>query len=86
EVVDTLPPTVTYVPASFTVTQGTFVEGTMTWTVGTLGNPASATLTFDVVVNANPGITTNYAQVTASDITDPNSTPNNGTQTPDEDD
>jgi uncharacterized repeat protein (TIGR01451 family)/CSLREA domain-containing protein len=86
QVVDTLPPTVTYVPASFAVTQGTFVEGTMTWTVGTLGNPSSATLTFDVVVNANPGITTNYAQVTASDITDPNSTPNNGPQTPDEDD
>ncbi|MDX2076000.1 MAG: choice-of-anchor D domain-containing protein [bacterium] len=89
EVVDTLPPTVTYVVGSFAVTQGTVVEGVgiLTWTVGTLGNPSSATLTFDVVVNGNPGITTNYAQVTASDIADINSTVNNGTPpTPNEDD
>ena len=87
EVVDTLPPTVTYQVGSFAITQGSFNEGTLTWTVGTLGSPATAILTFDVVVNTSTGITINYAQVTASDITDNNSTPNNGTPpTPAEDD
>jgi uncharacterized repeat protein (TIGR01451 family) len=79
EVVDILPPTVTYQVGSFAVTQGTFDEGTLTWTVGTMGSPSTAILTFDVVVNTSTGITINYAQVTASDTPDINSQPNNGT-------
>ncbi len=47
------------------------------WTVGTLANGASATLTIVAVVNASTGIT-NIAQIMSSGLPDPNSTNNTG--------
>jgi len=80
-VTDTLPPTVTYAGVN-TASQGTF-DGTL-WTVGTLGMGASAQLDITVTMNSNGGTTTNVAEVTASDLPDPDSIPNNGVTTEDD--
>lgn len=50
EVTDQLPAGVTYKP-TYTVSQGTYTPATGIWTVGSLANGASATLTIDVTVN-----------------------------------
>ncbi|MCL4255534.1 MAG: choice-of-anchor D domain-containing protein, partial [Anaerolineae bacterium] len=90
QVVDTFPTSVTFLAVG-TVSQGTVtVDGSnlfLTWDIGTLPNPATVTLTYTVQVNPTVGTTNNYAQITASSATDPNSTPNNGVPpTPIEDD
>ncbi|MFO0255178.1 MAG: hypothetical protein ACK52V_13770 [Betaproteobacteria bacterium] len=71
---DVLPAGYTFVSA--TPSQGTFAQPTGSWTVGTLLPGNSATLS--IVARVNPvGPWNNLAQVTASDQSDPDSTPNN---------
>jgi subtilase family serine protease len=71
----------------FTASQGTF--GPLTsqeWVVGTLAPGATATLTVNYFLLQNT-LPTVYAQVTAANENDPDSTPNNGTPPiPNEDD
>ncbi|MCP3981076.1 MAG: DUF11 domain-containing protein [bacterium] len=70
-VTDLLPGGVTYV--SDTTTQGTYVDGTGVWTVGSMANGASETLTISATVDAGTATTTivNTASVSASDVADP---------------
>jgi uncharacterized repeat protein (TIGR01451 family) len=81
---DLLPAGVTF--ASATSTQGTYVSGTGIWSVGSLANAASKTLTVTATVDAGTGATTitNSAQVTASQQSDPDSTPNNSNASEDD--
>ncbi|HSO13445.1 MAG TPA: sortase, partial [Anaerolineales bacterium] len=77
------------IPAGFTYvssnpSQGTYNNTTGDWSVGTLNIGASATLTITVSVNAT-GPYTNYAQITGVDQVDPDSTPNDGSTTEDDD-
>jgi uncharacterized repeat protein (TIGR01451 family) len=90
QVVDIFPTSVTFLAVG-TVSQGTVtvdISNTfLTWDIGTLTNPQTVTLTYTVQVNPTVGTTYNYAQITNSDVLDPNSTPNNGIPpTPIEDD
>ena len=79
---DTLPAGFTFVSASGT---GTYNNGTGLWTVGSIAPGASATLTINGTVSAGAGTTVaNIAQVSASSLTDPDSTPNNGITTEDD--
>jgi len=71
---DLLPAGYTFV--SSTATQGTYVDGTGIWTVGTLSNGGTATLQITATVNPT-GPYANTAQVSGSDQGDPDSTPNN---------
>ena len=71
---DLLPPGLTFVSAA--PGQGTYDTSTGIWSVGTLPNQGSDTLTITATVSGS-GIKTNLAQVSASDQYDPNSTPNN---------
>ncbi|QEL14097.1 DUF11 domain-containing protein [Limnoglobus roseus] len=64
---------------------GAFNSGTGVWTIGSIANGGSRTLQITATVLAS-GNYTNYAQVSASGTLDPDSTPNNGQQAPDEDD
>jgi uncharacterized repeat protein (TIGR01451 family)/LPXTG-motif cell wall-anchored protein len=80
-VTDTLPTTVTY-SGIHSASQGSF-NGTV-WTVGTLPANSAATLQITVQVTSTTGTFVNVAEVTASDQSDPDSTPNNGD--PSEDD
>jgi uncharacterized repeat protein (TIGR01451 family) len=75
-VTDTLPANVTYVANSC---GASFVAPTLTWTIGTLANGASATCDIDVTV-ANAGGIVNTANI-ASTTTDPNAANNAGTAT-----
>ncbi len=63
---------------SSSVSQGSYVSGTGVWTVGTINNGSNATLTLVARVNTTAAID-NVAQVTASGVPDPDSTPNDGT-------
>ena len=72
---DLLPAGLTFVSAN--ASQGSYVSGTGVWTVGTVTNGASPTLAITATV-ATPGAKTNNAQVTASGVFDPDSTPNDG--------
>jgi large repetitive protein len=74
EVLDLLPAGLTFVGS--TQSQGSYNSGTGVWTVGTLANGASATLTLTATLTASSAVT-NTAQVSASDQFDPDSTPNN---------
>ncbi|QDK32168.1 proprotein convertase, P [Sphingomonas sp. IC081] len=75
-VTDTLPDGFTYVSANGT---GSFNAATGVWTVGSLAPGASVTIDITGTVNASAGATlTNTAQITASDQSDPDSTPGNG--------
>ncbi len=74
---DSLPSGLGFVSA--TATQGSYVETTGIWTVGTLASGASATLTFTTTVNSF-GTQTNTAQVSAVDQFDSDSTPANNAQ------
>lgn len=70
-----------YLPAGFTYvsnapSQGSYASGTGVWSVGNLNNGQSATLELNVTVTATAAYT-NYAQITASSLPDPDSTPNN---------
>ncbi|WP_348799710.1 PKD domain-containing protein [Flavobacterium adhaerens] len=78
---DLLPSGFTFVSSS--VTTGVYNETTGVWNIGNLANGASETLIVNATVNAT-GIYTNNAEVTASAIADPDSTPNNGITTEDD--
>ena len=67
----------TYTGDDSASTGTTYASGTGLWTIGALASGASIALNLTVTVNA-AGSYTNAAQVTASDQTDPDSTPNNG--------
>ncbi|MDT4955304.1 MAG: large repetitive protein [Acidobacteriota bacterium] len=71
---DLLPAGLTF--SSYTATVGSYVSGTGIWTVGSLASGGSATLQITATVNAYGSIT-NTAQVSATDQSDPDSTPNN---------
>ncbi|MDO9301459.1 MAG: lamin tail domain-containing protein [Anaerolineales bacterium] len=75
EVRDVLPIGLTYAPS--TATLGTYSNATNIWTVGTLMNGASATLSLIANV-ATGGAKTNTAEVWSSYDQDPDSTPGNG--------
>ncbi|MBO9585032.1 MAG: DUF11 domain-containing protein [Flavobacterium sp.] len=81
QVTDLLPSGYTY--SNFTATKGTYNSATGRWTVGSLINGDSQTLQLTGIVNAS-GNYTNIAEVTASSLPDPNSTPNNGVTTEDD--
>ncbi|MCX7548765.1 gliding motility-associated C-terminal domain-containing protein, partial [Xanthomarina sp. F1114] len=83
EIVDLLPSGFDYV--SFSTSSGTYNNVTGVWTAGTITNGATETLTINVVVNET-GDYLNIAEVTASDLPDPDSTPNNGDETEDDQD
>jgi LPXTG-site transpeptidase (sortase) family protein len=75
EVTDHLPSGFTYVSSS--ATQGTYDNTTGIWTIGDLAVNQTVTLTMTVTVNAS-GSYINMAQISASSLIDPDSTPNNG--------
>ncbi|KAF2082282.1 PKD domain-containing protein [Flavobacterium sharifuzzamanii] len=81
EVTDLLPSGYTF--SSFTATKGTYNNTTGKWTIGSLINGDSQTLQLTAIVNAS-GNYLNTAEVTASSLLDPNSTPNNGVTTEDD--
>jgi uncharacterized repeat protein (TIGR01451 family) len=74
-VTDTLPAGYAFVSA--TPSQGTFNSLTGVWDVGTVGVGAIATLAAQMTVNLTGPYGTNTAEVTAADLNDPDSTPNN---------
>ncbi|MFM8876446.1 MAG: sortase, partial [Anaerolineae bacterium] len=65
-----------YAFVSSTTSQGTYVNGTGVWTVGAINNGSSANIQITATVGAT-GPYANTAQVTASNQSDPDSTPNN---------
>jgi uncharacterized repeat protein (TIGR01451 family) len=73
-VTDLLPAGLTFVSA--TPSAGAYTSGTGVWSVASLTSGASATLQIVALVSS-AGTITNTAQVTASDQSDPDSTPNN---------
>ncbi|RKR09090.1 putative repeat protein (TIGR01451 family) [Flavobacterium sp. 81] len=81
QVTDLLPTGYTY--DSFTVSTGIYNPLTGVWTVGNLVNGKFETLQITATVNAT-GDYLNKAEVTASDLPDPDSTPNNGITTEDD--
>lgn len=72
---DTLPTGFSFTGASGT---GSYNSGTGVWTVGSLASGTFAEITINGTVSATSGTVTNIAQVSASSLTDPDSTPNNG--------
>ncbi|MTH16524.1 DUF11 domain-containing protein, partial [Flavobacterium sp. LC2016-01] len=80
-VTDLLPSGYTYV--SYSATAGNYDSVTGLWTVGALLNGASQTLQLTATVNPS-GVYLNFAEVTASDLPDPDSTPNNVVTTEDD--
>ena len=74
QVTDQLPAGLAYV--SHTTSQGTYDTNSGVWTVGSIDNAAHATLTITGTVQAT-GTITNTAEITACDVFDPDSTPNN---------
>ena len=84
QVTDAIPAGTTF--AGATPSQGTFDPNTGIWTVGTLGANAggnTAQLTLNATVNTS-GVITNTAQVSASNQSDPDSTPGNNIETEDD--
>ncbi|GAA3618959.1 PKD domain-containing protein [Flavivirga jejuensis] len=89
EVVDLLPQGFDFI--LYSSTSGTYNETNGLWTLGTVPSGGSQTLFIDVLVNDPSGTSGefyNVAQITASDVVDPNSTPNNddGDQSEDDED
>jgi|CXWL01.1.fsa_nt_gi uncharacterized repeat protein (TIGR01451 family) len=80
---DVLPAGLTFV--SSTATQGAYSTGTGIWTVGTVSNGVSRTLQITATI-ATAGPKLNYAQVMASSVTDPDSTPGDNSTNQDDDD
>ena len=74
-VTDYLPSTVAY--SSHITSQGSFNPATGVWTVGTLPVNGAATLQLTVQLTSLTGTFVNVAEVSASDQSDPDSTPNN---------
>lgn len=72
---DLLPAGLTFASAS--ASQGSYSSVTGLWTVGTLGVDGSATLTLSAVISS-PSAVSATAEVWASDLPDPDSTPGNG--------
>ncbi len=72
---DLLPAGLTY--QSSIPSQGTYTSGTGVWSVGSLSSGTTATLTVTAKVNA-PGNSTNTAQLSALDQTDPDPINNSG--------
>ncbi len=72
---DALPTGLAYV--SSTASQGSYDNTTGSWSVGGLAPGASATLNLTATINPS-GSYANTAEVSASDQSDPDSTPNNG--------
>jgi LPXTG-site transpeptidase (sortase) family protein len=81
QVTDQLPSGYTYV--SSVASQGTYNSANGLWTIGDMPVNATETLTLTVTVNSS-GSYTNRAEITASLLIDPDSTP--GNNDPDEDD
>jgi uncharacterized repeat protein (TIGR01451 family) len=75
-VTDLLPTGLVFV--SSTPSQGSYVAGTGVWTVGSINSGANATLSIVARVNTTAAVD-NVAQVTASGVPDPDSTPNDNT-------
>ena len=75
-------------PSGFTFTgatgAGSYNNITGVWTVGSLAPGANAAITISGTVTAVSGTVTNIAQVSASSLTDPDSTVNNGVTTEDD--
>ncbi|UWY27715.1 gliding motility-associated C-terminal domain-containing protein [Flavobacterium sp. TR2] len=81
QVTDVLPSGYTF--TGFTVSTGTYDTATGIWNVGNLVTGDSETL--QIVARVNPsGIYLNTAEVTAANLPDPDSTPNNGITTEDD--
>ena len=81
EVTDLLPTGLTFVSAL--ASQGSYDEGTGTWTVGTVAKDGTATI--DIVAEVKgTGTISNSAEVSSSDQDDPDSTPGNGDPTEDD--
>jgi uncharacterized repeat protein (TIGR01451 family) len=80
-VTDLLPPGLSF--GSDGTTQGIYDSGTGVWNVGTLLNGTSATLTIVATVTS-AGVKINTAEVTASDLFDPDSAVNNHDPTEDD--
>lgn len=78
QITDVLPSGYTY--SGFTLSTGTYNPATGLWNVGNLENGESETLQITATVNAT-GDYVNIAEVTAANLPDPNSTPNNGVPT-----
>ncbi len=82
---DILPSGLTF--NSSTASTGSYNSNTGLWTIGTLSNGNSETLTLTVTVASITAPITNFAQIETSDKTDPDSTPGNDTNnTANEDD
>ncbi|MEZ4886641.1 MAG: PQQ-dependent sugar dehydrogenase [Chitinophagales bacterium] len=82
---DLLPSGLTFNTSSASL--GSYNSNTGLWTIGTLTNGSSETLTINVTVVNIAAAITNFAQVETSDKTDPDSTVGNDTNnTPNEDD
>jgi uncharacterized repeat protein (TIGR01451 family) len=75
EVTDILQPGYTYSTSSATL--GSYNNTSHIWSVGTIPASSNAVLTITAVVNT-AGPYSNAAEVTKSDVFDPDSTPNNG--------
>ncbi len=89
EVIDFLPQGFDFI--LYSATSGTYNETTGVWNVGTVPSGQTQTLFIDVLINEPSGIAEEYfniAQISASDVMDPNSSPNNddGDQSEDDED
>jgi len=81
EVTDLLPSGYTF--SNFTATKGTYTNTNGKWIIGSLASGDAQTLQLTATVNAT-GNYLNTAEVTASSLPDPDSTPNNGITTEDD--
>ncbi len=81
ELTEAMPPGSTVLTSS--VTQGTYTPATGLWQVGTVPVGASAFLSVRVQLTG-PGPHVNTAQITNSDLPDPDSTPGNNTSSEDD--
>lgn len=81
QVTDLLPSGYTY--SGFTVSTGTYNPTTGIWNIGNLNNGKSETLQITAIINPT-GNYVNSAEITAADLPDPDSTPNNGVTTEDD--
>jgi uncharacterized repeat protein (TIGR01451 family) len=83
EVKDSLPPGLTF-SSTTSATQGSYSNVTGIWSVGTITNGGSATLTLVATV-VSGGAKTNWAEVWSSYDQDPDSIPGNSSTTEDDD-
>lgn len=83
EVTDLLPAGLSF--NSATPGAGTYDEGTGLWDIGTIANGDTVDLTISTTVD-DTGTIVNEAEITASDVLDPDSTPGNNVPTEDDQD